>query len=82
MTHLLGDGFAALEDVADRLEADPALVEVFRAVQAATDDRRIPCVLLVAELDAPTWREHTAHLEGVTIVSSALMLPGQARVKA
>jgi hypothetical protein len=81
VTHLLGDGYAALEDVADRLEADPALVEVFRALSIATSGGPA-VVLLVAELDAPTWREHTAHLPGVTIVSSSLMLPGQARVKA
>jgi hypothetical protein len=81
MSQLLGDEYAALEDLADRLERDPDLVATFRALSAATSGGA-PCVLLVAELDAPTWREHTAHLEGVTIVSSSLMLPGQARVKA
>jgi hypothetical protein len=71
---------AGLEDAVRRMGDDPDLVEVAGAIYHATHGGAA-CVILVAEVDAPTWREHTWQLPGVEIIATSLMLPGQARVK-
>lgn len=73
--------YTPLEDARDRMAADPAIVEVAGALALAVQ-RHIPCVILVNEHDAPTWREYTHMHRDITIVPSALMAPGTARVKA
>jgi hypothetical protein len=72
-----------LEDAGRRIEEDPDVLEVAGAIYRATHPPFVPCVILVAAEDAKVWREHTWNLRprgAVTIVETALMLPGCARV--
>lgn len=74
---------SGLEDAGRLIEADPDIAEVAGAIYHATHGGP-PCVILVAAEDAKVWREHTWNLKprgAVTIVETALMLPGCARVK-
>lgn len=69
-----------LEDARARMASDPDLVDVAGALYLATHEG-IPCVIEVAAIDAPTWREYTHTHKGVTIVPTALLHPGRARVR-
>lgn len=74
-------GNHGLEDARALMANDPDLVDVAGAIYLATHEPFIPVVILVAELDAPVWREYLAPHKGVTVVATALLTPGRAAVR-